>query len=76
MSRPRPTSGRVTVMTHPTPTPYKHHISDSPENISVDAPEGAQLHRPTLQTTRPRPTLGERHSQDSPEANLGRETQS
>jgi hypothetical protein len=36
-------------MARPRPTPDEQRISISPEGVSSDAPEGAQLHRPTLQ---------------------------
>jgi hypothetical protein len=72
----KPTTGVDAVTTRPRQTSAQQGISDSPEDISGDALEGAQLHRPTLQTTRPRSTSGGRLGHDSPEANPRWQTQS
>jgi hypothetical protein len=54
MARLRPTSGSGgdAVTARLRPTPDKQHISNSPEGISRNAPEDAQLRRPTLQGPR------------------------
>jgi hypothetical protein len=66
MTQPRSTLDRDAVIARSRPTPDKQHISDSPKGISSDALEGANLHRPTLQMTHPRPIPGERLSHHSP----------
>jgi hypothetical protein len=65
MTQPRSTLDRDAVIARSRPTPDKQHIFDSPEGISSDALEGANLHRPTLLTN---------SANDSSEANPGRET--